>query len=308
MVPLLTPGGDQVYAPWRQDPRPTDSMLQGVYAHLGIARFWAAQRHAETDRDDILRAQVHFARWRSMIDQAAQTLLRTDCLTPADMRFVELLRIQGLQLQAEPLPADAWEIAAQVALDHWLTWQIRHLAIDPAGVASLAAARRRGEHAWNQARPGTWIEADTRKVDSSVRSRLLTMRYLAPPRYRELCANGILALSEPDRLLVGGQAEAAARAYRDEIAASPDPRPEAWIGLALALHQIPSSPLQPIFATELTLMFEVHSYLGDRSDPLDLASWFACETASRAVADAGSGRGDDAPSRAPARSLPAVHR
>jgi HEXXH motif-containing protein len=77
MVPLVTSGGEKVYAPWRQDPRPAGGLLQGVYAHLGIARFWAAQRHAETDPDDLLRAQVHFARWRSMIDQAAQTLLRT---------------------------------------------------------------------------------------------------------------------------------------------------------------------------------------------------------------------------------------
>ncbi len=106
MVPLVTSGGEKVYAPWRQDPRQAGGLLQGVYAHLGIARFWAAQRHAETGPDDLLRAQVHFARWRSMIDQAAQTLLRTDCLTPAGVRFVERLRTQGQQLEAEPLPAD----------------------------------------------------------------------------------------------------------------------------------------------------------------------------------------------------------
>ena len=188
MVPLVTSGGEKVYAPWRQDPRPAGGLLQGVYAHLGIARFWAAQRHAETDPDDLLRAQVHFARWRSMIDQAARALLRTGCLTPAGVWFVELLRAQGQQLEAEPLPGEARDIAAQVALDHWLTWQVRHLVIDPAGVASLAAARRRGEPARDQARPGTRIEADVRKVDASIRSRLLTMRYLAPARYRELYA------------------------------------------------------------------------------------------------------------------------
>jgi HEXXH motif-containing protein len=87
MVPLVTSDGKQVYAPWRQDPRPAGGLLQGVYAHLGIARFWNAQRRAETDPDDVLRAQVHFARWRTVIDRAAQTLLRTDCLTPAGERF-----------------------------------------------------------------------------------------------------------------------------------------------------------------------------------------------------------------------------
>lgn len=274
MVPLVTSGGEKVYAPWRQDPRPASGLLQGVYAHLGIARFWAAQRHAETDPDDTLRAEVHFARWRSMIDQAAQTLLRTDCLTPAGVRFVNLLRARGQQLETEPVPAGAREIAEQVALDHRLTWQLRHLVIDPAGVTSLAAARRRAEPARDQARPATWIEADTRKVDASVRSRLLTMRYLAPARFRELCADGTLALSEADRLLVGGRAQAAVQAYRDEITASADPRPDAWIGLALALAQLPSSPIQRARGTDLALIFEVHTCLGGRADPLDLASWF----------------------------------
>ena len=54
--------------------------------------------------------------------------------------------------------------------------------------------------------PQTWIEEDTRKVGSAVRSRLLNLRYLAPARYRELYADGVLELSEPDRLLAAGQA------------------------------------------------------------------------------------------------------
>ena len=43
----------------------------------------------------------------------------------------------------------------------------------------------------------------------------------------------------------------------------------------MALAQLPSSPVQTAFASDLALMFEVHGYLGDRSNPLDLASWFA---------------------------------
>jgi hypothetical protein len=275
MVTLVTSGGEKVYAPWRQDPRPAGGLLQGVYAHLGVARFWNAQRHAEIDPDDILRAQVHFARWRSMIDQAAQTLLRTDCLTPAGVRFVDLLRARGQQLETEPLPREAQGISRQAALDHQLTWQLRHVVIDTADVASVAAACRGGESARGRTRPRTRIEADTRKVEASVRSRLLSMRYLAPARYRELCADGTVALSDADRLLVNGRAEAAVRAYCDEITGCADPRPDAWIGLALALHRLPLSPLQQAFASDLVLMFEVHAYLGDQSNPLDLAGWFA---------------------------------
>ena len=85
----------------------------------------------------------------------------------------------------------------------------------------------------------------------------------------------MLTLSEADRLLVGGSADAAVQAYRARITASADPQPDAWIGLALALHQLPPSPLQTVLATRLALVLEVHTCLGDRSDPLDLVSWFS---------------------------------
>jgi HEXXH motif-containing protein len=275
MVPLVESAGEKVYAPWRQDPRPASGLLQGVYAHLGIARFWSAQRHAETDSDDSLRAQALLARWRPAIELAVSTLLRTGCLTQAGERFAGLLLDSGRALESEAISGHSLEIAAEVALDHRLTWQIRHLATDAAGVTGLATAYRAGASLATCIPPRTWIEEDRRKVGSVVRSRLLNLRYLAPARYRELCADGVLELSEPDRLLASGQATAAVQAYRDVITGSAEPQPEAWIGLALALHRLPPSPLQTAFATSLVTMFEVHACLGARTDPLDLASWFA---------------------------------
>jgi hypothetical protein len=58
------------------------------------------------------------------------------------------------------------------------------------------------------------------------------------------------------------------------IADSADPQPDAWIGLALALHQLPPSPPRAALATRLAQVAEVHVRLGGRTDPLDLASWF----------------------------------
>jgi HEXXH motif-containing protein len=274
MVPLTESCAQKVYAPWRQDPRPVSGLLQGVYAHLGIVRFWQAQRHAETDPDDILRAQVQFARWRPAIDTAVNALLQAGSLTPAGARFADLLQAQGRELASEPVPTDAQEIAREVALDHWLTWQMRHMAPDAAGVANLATAYRQGESFPERAQPEVSIHEDIRKVDSGIRSRLLNMRYLAPGRYRELCADGVLPLSEPDRLLLKRSADAAVQAYRDLITTSADSRPDAWVGLALALHQLPAPWLQAATATHLPVMFEVHSRLGAQSDPLELATWF----------------------------------
>ena len=276
MVPLATPGEQRVYAPWRQDPRPAGGLLQGVYAHLGIAGFWQAQRHAETDPDSQLRAQVLFARWRPAIGETVRTLLDGGLLTPAGVRFAERLRAQGEQLMLVPVSAEAARVAAEVALDHRLTWQLRHVAADTAAVVALAEAYRRGEPC--PGRAPSWMQEDVRKVDSGLRSRLLNLRYLEPARYRSLCADGVLPLGEADRLLLEARSEAAVQAYRNRIADSADPQSDAWIGLALALNQLPPSPSQAALAARLVELAEVHAWLagsGFRTDPLALASWFA---------------------------------
>ena len=77
------------------------------------------------------------------------------------------------------------------------------MATDAAAVSELADAYRRGESRPGDGPPGVWVQEDVRKLGSSLRSRLLNMSYLEPARYRELCADGVLPLSEADRLLLG---------------------------------------------------------------------------------------------------------
>jgi HEXXH motif-containing protein len=278
MMPLTKPCRERVYAPWRPDPRPVGGLLQGVYAHLGIARFWGAQRQVETEPDDILRAQVRFARWRSMIELATATLLRLDCLTPDGTRFVTMLRDEGARLEFEAIPAVARTIASDVSLDHWLTWQLRHVTIGAAAAAGLAATYQRGEPLAGRALPEARIEEEKRKVDFTARSRLLHMRFLDPYRYRELGDAGMPGLSEADHFLVNGRASLAVQAYRDEILAASEPLPHLWVGLALGIHLLAQTPLLSAFTIRLPLMFDVYAYLfwqGIRSDPLELAAWLA---------------------------------
>lgn len=283
MVSLVKPSDDRVYAPWRPDPRPASGLLQGIYAHLAVARFWNTQRHVEAEPDSILHAQVVFERWRRMIGPTATALLRSGCLTPEGRQFVTMLREQGQRLEAEAVPAEAQAIARDVALDHWFTWQLRHAGIDASEVADLAVAYGRGDPLAGRALPEIRIEEDSRKVPLTARSRFLTMRYHQPRRYREVNVAEMPGLSEADIFLATGQADAAVRAYREEISAAPEPRPDAWTGLALATHQLAThqltqSPLRSAFATRLPLMFDVHACLlgrGVQVDPMKLAGWLA---------------------------------
>jgi HEXXH motif-containing protein len=275
MLPLIEPHDERGYAPWREDPRPMGGLLQGVYAFAGIARFWDTQRHIATKPDEVLHASVLYGRWRSTIEPVTGTLLEKGFLTPTGVRFVTALRERGQSQEAGPMPSEAMEIAREVALDNWLTWQLRHTALDAVVVAGLAAAYQRGEPFGGRMLPEARIEDDTRSIDSIARSRLLNLRYQEPSRYRQLSAASLPELGAADTLLVRGNASAAVAAYRERLAAEPDPA--AWIGLALALDRLSGTSSRPVFASHLPLLFEMHTCLADRgihADPLDLAAWF----------------------------------
>ena len=80
------------YAPWREDPRPVEGLLQGVYAHVAVVDFWrrrAARGEAE--------AQVHFARWRAQTWEACRRLEESGSLTELGLSLV-----RGLQGTLRP--------------------------------------------------------------------------------------------------------------------------------------------------------------------------------------------------------------
>ncbi|WP_051830856.1 MULTISPECIES: aKG-HExxH-type peptide beta-hydroxylase [Streptomyces] len=104
LVPLHRPNGPAVYhAPWRPDPRPAGALLQGAYAHLGVADFWCAEVAAgagEPAHEGGLalaaeppRAEGEFVRWRAHTLEAGRTLLDCGELTPHGLEFTaELVR------------------------------------------------------------------------------------------------------------------------------------------------------------------------------------------------------------------------
>ena len=275
MVRLVEADGGKVYAPWREDPRPARGLLQGIYAHLGVARFWNSQQHVATGPDDLLRAQVVFARWRQAVGEAIRALLAADCLTPEGQRFTRMLQDQGYRLESGKVPAKAQQMADEVALDHRLTWQLRHKALEPSDVDRLVTAFRQGEPRPTQMTPRGADAEDVRKPGSPVRSRFLNARYLSRARYHELRARGTQPLSAADAFLLDGKPKEAADAYRNTIMNSADPQPDAWIGLSLALHQLPATPIRTVFADQLPLIFDMYARLDNGSDPLRLARWLA---------------------------------
>jgi uncharacterized protein len=107
------------YAPWRDDPRPAEALLQGIYAHIAVTDFWRVRRH-QLAGDQARAAAARFAMWRAQTSEAAQTLAGSGALTPLGVRFADGMLATLNEWQQEPVPPDAEELAKRQADQHRL--------------------------------------------------------------------------------------------------------------------------------------------------------------------------------------------
>ncbi|WP_377270708.1 FxsB family cyclophane-forming radical SAM/SPASM peptide maturase [Peterkaempfera sp. SMS 1(5)a] len=112
------------YAPWREDPRPLEGLLQGTYAHVAVTDFWRVRRHT-AQGPAAAEAEVHFARWRQQTAEAVETLAASGSLTPLGMRFAEGMRETVVPWLDEPVGTEAAERARLSAQRHHASWQAR---------------------------------------------------------------------------------------------------------------------------------------------------------------------------------------
>jgi uncharacterized protein len=101
------------YAPWREDPRPLEGLLQGVYAHVAVVDFW---RRA-LDRGDT-RAAVHFARWRAETWEAIGELETSGSMTEPGARLVARLRATMAPWMEIPVAAEVLDEALRESEAH----------------------------------------------------------------------------------------------------------------------------------------------------------------------------------------------
>jgi hypothetical protein len=114
------------YAGWRDDPRPFDGLLQGAYAHLGVAGFWRRQRHCERDRQARLRAETEFVRWRDAAHAATRVLRGHPGLTATGEYLVRQMAEVLTQWRTEPVSGDAAAAAGRIAQRHRARWRRRN--------------------------------------------------------------------------------------------------------------------------------------------------------------------------------------
>jgi uncharacterized protein len=101
------------YAPWRTDPRPLESLLQGIYAHVAVIDYWGRR----VKIGDVA-AEVPFARWREQTREALGALDRAGALTDLGLQFAAGTRASVEQWLDVRVSTDARETARRVSAEH----------------------------------------------------------------------------------------------------------------------------------------------------------------------------------------------
>jgi uncharacterized protein len=116
-------------APWRQDPRPVEALLQGTYAHLAVTDYWRVRR-LELVGAQALAAHEQFARWRMLTAEAIETLAGSGALTRLGDRFVNGMRATVGPWLEESVPVTAAEAARAWAAARRRAWHQQRGDID----------------------------------------------------------------------------------------------------------------------------------------------------------------------------------
>ncbi|WIM97427.1 HEXXH motif-containing putative peptide modification protein [Actinoplanes oblitus] len=294
LFPLVAPGADRSYSPWREDPRPVFGILHGIYAFLAVTRFWRAelraagaargigeagpatrdageqgqaaydageQGQAEFDARDggpaapgVSEAEFEFARWRVAVHETAGRLLGGGALTPAGARVVAALRDEVAPWLAEPVDPEVDRLAGLARADHRARWRLRNLTVPPGDAAALAAA-------WRAGQPPPAVEATVarteRVVESSPRLRLIRALLRDEPERAAL---------DGDDACLRGSHGAALRAYRKALLTDRS-REAAWSGLALV------SPHRAL--RDRPEIVRAAALAAPEADIADLAAWLS---------------------------------
>ncbi|MET8280068.1 HEXXH motif-containing putative peptide modification protein [Micromonospora sp. NPDC005174] len=261
LVPLYRTGGPARYrAPWRLDPRPVGALLQGAYAHLGVAEVWRRRRHEGT------AAAFEYAYWREQTTRAVRQLADAAELTETGRSFVADME-RELRGWRDPVDGPVEAAVRDVADASAVRWGLTNLLPDPHEVARLA-------HAWRHGVPPEVGRSASTVLPATARPALtLDSGPEAAVRHRLLGGGGPSGSSPSDQAYAAGNSEDALAGYRRRLAADPADV-DAWVGLALTAHHTGQPAAAGVLTHRPELVQALSQTLPD-ADPLTLAAWLA---------------------------------
>ncbi len=289
------------HAPWRDDPRPLPGLLQGVYAFIGIARFFRRRREATTGGDATL-ATFEYAYTRAQTMEAMETVLSTTALTDTGRTFVEGLRHQVASWQGDPVDPAILRLAALAADSHRIGWRIRHWHAPDPEAARLAEAWLTDEPfhlPQSVLRPHPELRWEQR-IPAIVRKHARAVGECDAP---SVSSRGD-SLTRAEAALVAGDGPQAHAGFLTSIAAiagssGPVSHEEARSWTGLAIHaEVQGLPGAPALTTRPELVRAVYLGLraaGKDADPLEIAAWLAPALPTGVALRTASGRRHSSP-------------
>ncbi|MFF1278969.1 HEXXH motif domain-containing protein [Streptomyces marokkonensis] len=266
------------HAPWRDDPRPLEGLLQGIYAFFGVTRFWRAHRGA-ADAAYAPLAHFEFALWRDAVWSALEGVRGHERLTPLGHRLLESLARICAGWLAEPVPGEESRLAREAAASHRARWREHHLRPSPETVDQVVRAWRRGE----TCPPSVRMRPSSLRPDAGAcfldTTAVLARHRLTNPggAWSDPVAGAVRGAEPADVLLAAGDHPAARRELTARLL-SGEPAVGSWATLGRAVAGDPEQRVASRFllrspqwarAVRDTLVAEY----GERPDPVALAAW-----------------------------------
>jgi hypothetical protein len=256
--------GELRYVPWRDDPRPLASLLQGSYAFLGVTGFWWRQRGVGplADRQ---RAEVSFALRRRHVDDVVSVLAHSAVLTGLGRSFIAGMRDRLEPWLAEQVTAEADATARDIDTRHQLRWRLANVRPDEAAIESLARAFLTGRQP-----PGGWPDS-TAKLSKRSTGALLSRDRVAVP------TPGSPAPGQHGKDARAGVADEATRTVHrclGRLGEASDP--DTWTELMLALHRLDRygiHPAGPPVEVVVAVCERVRRLTGNLPDVQAVLSW-----------------------------------
>ncbi|MEU5323873.1 HEXXH motif-containing putative peptide modification protein [Streptomyces sp. NPDC021056] len=267
------------YAPWRDDPRPIEGLIQGIYAFYGVARFWRARRR-KVPPADTLAADFEFALCREQVHSVLASLGSHQRLTSVGRYLTRSLASQCAAWADEQVSPTGLRLAQDAIADHSARWRSHHLK-PPAEAVSEAV------HAWCKGTPPPVglsapprLVPDTRALWLDTAATLTRHRLTEPAQsdWASAAHQRVSGATRADVLLALGEQDAASRAIVDQLLQRSVPPAASWAVLGRALADAPAHREVSQFLLRFPERARaVHAGLTSSGvkgiDPIQLATW-----------------------------------
>jgi len=125
---------DYFYAPWRDDPRPLDGVLHGIYAFTSVVEFWHDRRD-QVPENRVADAGSTFVLRALQVRMAIEDVAASNHLNEQGTRFLNALSDRLAKCEVALTAADRTGAVARAIADHRALWQAEHGEIPSAATS-----------------------------------------------------------------------------------------------------------------------------------------------------------------------------